>query len=421
MEKLAIWGGSKTIETEEARFIWPHITPEVEKAVLKQLRSEISIYTKSGIFAEFERRFAEYHGVEHSLLSNSGTSAIFSMFEGIGLQPGDEVICPSYTFFATASPLIYLGAIPIFCDCTDDGNIDPNEIYQRITSKTVAVIVTHMWGIPCEMDEIVNICQKYKLSLLEDCSHAHGALYKGKKVGSFGDAAAWSIQGQKLISGGEGGIMLTDNNEIFYRALLQGHYNKRCKQQIPMNYPLYKFALTGFGLKFRAHPLAIALANEQLNHLDEWIEQKEKYVAFWKNQFNSYKFLRMPSYPNRQPSWYAFVMRFNEHCSNGVKIEQFIKALHAEGLIEVDHPGSTKPIHEEPLFCEPNVVMQRLYQKPIKQNNSFKKATSFYANAIKLPVWAYADDYYVVEKYAEGFHKVCQIVQENPELLTSII
>ncbi len=119
------------------------------------------------------------------------------MYEGLGLGLDDEVICPTYTFFATVSPLMSTGSHPVFCDCRMDGNIDPDEIIRNITPKTKAVIVTHMWGIPCEMDVIQEICLQNNLALLEDCSHAHGASYGGKKVGTFGTAAAWSLQGQK--------------------------------------------------------------------------------------------------------------------------------------------------------------------------------------------------------------------------------
>jgi dTDP-4-amino-4,6-dideoxygalactose transaminase len=140
------------------------------------------------------------------------------------------------------------------------------EIEKKITDKTKAIVVTHMWGIPCDMDAITVIAKKHNLRLLEDCSHAHGAKFNEQKVGTFGDAAVWSLQGQKTVTGGEGGILLTDDGEIHTRALLLGQYNKRCKQEIPRDHPLYQYALTGFGLKLRAHPLAIAMADQQFDH-----------------------------------------------------------------------------------------------------------------------------------------------------------
>jgi dTDP-4-amino-4,6-dideoxygalactose transaminase len=115
------------------------------------------------------------------------------MFEGINLGRDDEIICPTYTFFATISSVVYTGAHPVFCDCDESGNITVAEIQKKITTKTKAVIVTHMWGMPCDMDKIVILCKKNNLYLLEDCSHAHGAEYMGSKVGTFGDAAAWSL------------------------------------------------------------------------------------------------------------------------------------------------------------------------------------------------------------------------------------
>jgi len=415
--KLAILGGTPVISEKEAHFEWPRITDETREAVMKQLEKDVSIYDRSGIFAEFEDAFSAYHGTRHALLSNSGTSALFSMYEGLGLSTGDEVICPAYTFFATVSPMMYTGATPIFCDCRDDGNINPDEIERHITSKTRAVIITHMWGIPCEMDRIKEICARHSIALLEDCSHAHGASFKGQKVGSFGSAAAWSIQGQKVISGGEGGVLLTNSDDIFYRALLQGHYNKRCKNEIPKEHPLAKFSLTGFGQKFRAHPLAIAMANQQFRHLDEWVAQKSIFAKQFTDAFADYPFLCMPSCPDGQPSWYAFVMQFNAEFSNGVPIEKFTKALHAEGLIEVDMPGSTCPIQNLPLFIDSNEAMPRLYSAKRVPERRFDNAQRFYEQAIKLPMWAFPEDYSTVERYIEGFRKVMQVVTTQPELL----
>lgn len=170
---------------------------------------------------------------------------------------------------------MHLGVKPIFVDASPEtGNIDSSKIARAITSKTKAIIVTHMWGVPCEMEEISDICRKNGIILLEgkhwlftcdmchgwihaliDCSHSHGASINGKKTGTFGDGAAWSIQGDKVLSGGEGGVSLTPYSEVYYRQLLHGHYNKRCKSEIPKDHPLQDFSITGAGLKNRAHPL----------------------------------------------------------------------------------------------------------------------------------------------------------------------
>src|SRR5258708_10478517 len=142
---LGIGGGPPAVTIPVPHFTWPVINPSTRQAILDQVQRDVSIYDRSGIFATFEDRFAKYHGRKRALVCSSGTSALFGAFEGLGLSPGDEVIVPAYTFFATVSPMMYLGAIPIFCDCDDDGNLDPRELEHLVTSKTKAVVVTHMW------------------------------------------------------------------------------------------------------------------------------------------------------------------------------------------------------------------------------------------------------------------------------------
>ena len=418
MENLAILGGPRSIVAKSPHYIWPRITPAVEHAVIKQLHKTISIYNRSGVIEEFEMAFASYHKRKHGLLSNSGTNAIFSMYEGIGLGPGDEVICPAYTFFATVSPLMHTGATPVFCDCDENGNIDPVEIEKKITSRTKAAIVTHMWGIPCDMESISSLCHKHHLLLLEDCSHAHGAKFEQRLVGTFGDAAVWSLQAQKTITGGEGGILLTDNDEIYYRALLQGHYNKRCKQEILEEHKLAVFSTTGFGLKFRAHPLAVAIALEQFSHLDEWLAQREMYATKMTGAFNQFTFLKTPALRDGRAGWYAYVMQFDPMRSNGINIESFTKAVLAEGLVEFDRPKSTSPIYRLPLFTMPHEALPRLYSHPFGHDErSFPNAEYFYENALKLPMWAFSDEEDIVDSYIKGIVKVASVVRDHPEVL----
>lgn len=424
MSNLAILGGPKTIDKMPPHFVWPIITNKVKEAVLKQMDQSVSIYNKSGIFKEFEDRFAQYHDRKYGLLNNSGTSSIYAMFEGIGLQPGDEVICPTYTFYATASPLILIGAKPVFCDCLNDGNIDPLQIKNKITPKTKAVIVTHMWGVPCDMQEIKSICDEYSIKLLEDCSHAHGAEVGNQKVGTFGDAAAWSLQGQKTITGGEGGILLTDDEDIYTRAQLLGHYNKRCVQEIDQNHPLYEFAITGFGQKFRAHPFAIAMANEQFDHLDNWINTRNQYAQKMISAWNSIDFLEMPQINNKKPSWYAFVVKYKVNNALGLPIDKFHKILQAEGLVEADIPKSTRPIHSYPLFQKPHLIKPALY-KPDDGENSvgqYPVAEDFYSSAIKFPVWASdtPEDANMVKDYIDGVLKVAHAIKRDIRELLEI-
>ncbi len=407
-KKLAIKGGAKTLSLKGHHYTWPPITKTVEQAVLKQLRSSVSIYDRSGIFEKFENSFTTYHERKYALLTSSGTAAIHSMFVAAEFKEGDEVICPAYTFFATVTPLLFTGAKPVLCDCDANGNIDPQEIEKKITSKTKGVIITHMWGIPCQMDKIVEICKKHKLLLLEDCSHAHGARYNGKPVGSFGDLAAWSLQGPKNVSGGEGGIMATNNEGFYYRALLLGHYNKRCKQEIPSTHPLYRYATTGMGLKYRTHPLAITLAFEIFKKLDTHLAMRDKFakriIAALKNVPG---FIPPQITNNIQPSWYALVFQYKSEAFQGLPIEKFFEAIQAEGLLEADRPDSISPLNLLPLFQNPTELF------PVYKNNEFSygpgefpRAEKFYKNAIKFPVWADQKNTGIVTAYTRGIKKV---------------
>ncbi|MHA1344635.1 MAG: DegT/DnrJ/EryC1/StrS family aminotransferase [Promethearchaeota archaeon] len=408
--KLAILGGAKTIKKKGPHFVWPLINKQLERAVIRQLHKSISIYDRSGIFKDFEDDYAQYHQRKYALLCSSGTLAIHSMFVAAGFQEGDEVICPAYTFFATVTPLLFIGVIPILCDIDENGNIDPQEIRKKITSKTKGVIVTHMWGIPCKMDEIVKICREKNLLLLEDCSHAHGARYKEKLVGTFGDLVAWSLQGFKNVSGGEGGILLTNNKEFYYRALLLGHYNKRCRQEIPRNHPFYKYVITGMGLKYRAHPLAVAIAYRVFKNLGRYLKIKRLYAQRMIKELKDLSGISLlPAFfnPEIKPSWYGFVFQYKKEKLENLPIEKFFKALQAEGLIEIDRPKSTCPLNLLPLFKTPTELF------PIYKDHyfsykpgDFPKAEKFYQNAIKLPVWASKNDLKFVNLYITGIKKV---------------
>lgn len=406
--KLAILGGPRTFNKKPPHFIWPPITKQTERKVVCQLRESISIYDRSGIFKEFEDAFAKYHGKKYALLCSSGTLAIHSMYVAAGFKEGDEVICPSYTFFATVTPLLFTGAKPVLCDCDENGNINPTEIKNKITPKTKGVVVTHMWGVPCCMDKIVKLCKENGLLLLEDCSHAHGAMYNGKVVGSFGNIAIWSLQGPKIISGGEGGILLTNDKELYYRAILLGHYNKRCKQEISRSHPFYKYATTGMGLKYRAHPLAIAIALEMFKNLDRYLRIKNYFAKKIIKELSNIKGLSPPKIKgNIKAAWYGFVLQYHQEELENLPIKRFFEALQAEGLDEVDRPGSTSPLNLLPLFQNPSELF------PIYKKNSFSykqgdfpSAEKFYNNAIKIPVWALRKDLKLVNAYIAGIKKV---------------
>lgn len=408
MSKLAILGGPKTVSYAPPHFPWPIITKEVERAVVKQLNKSVSIYDRSGIIDEFEDNFRSYHKIKHALLTSSGTAALHTMYVAAEIGAEDEIICPAYTFYATVTPILQTGAIPVLCDADETGNIDPNKIEQLITPRTKGVVITHMWGIPCQMDKIAAICRKYKLLLFEDCSHAHGARYQNKLVGTWGNAAAWSLQGQKIVTGGEGGIFATNNTEFYFRALLFGHYNKRCVQEIPKNHPLAKYAISGMGLKLRSHPLAVAIARVLFKHLDNIISQKRKYISMFKKELKVLEdYISMPDVPKKaSPSWYALTLTYNKSGKSKVPIEHFLKALQAEGCLEADIPNSTCPLNLMPLFQNPAPLYPIYKGKFAYKPGQFPVAEEFFQTRIKFPVWTRSKDIGIVKSYIRAIQKV---------------
>ena len=263
--------------------------------------------------------------------------------------------------------------------------------------------------MPCDMDAITEITRQYNLMLFEDASHAHGAVYRGRKVGTFGDASAFSLQAQKTLTGGEGGVLLTDNDEIFYRSLLLGHYNKRCKNEIPEDNKLHQYAITGMGLKLRIHPMAAAIANEQFDNLETILENRRKIANNMMKELRGLPGIEIPNIPNDiEPSWYAFIMQYKPEELGGLAIERFYEALKAEGCMELDRPGSTCPLNYHPLFQNPTLLFPEYESKVNYKRGDFPNAERFHEHSLKLPVWHEAKDLDIVESYISAFKKVIE-------------
>jgi perosamine synthetase len=405
--KLAIVGGKPVIEADGLHYQWPVITESTRAAVMRQMDESISIYNRSGVIARLEDQMQDYHGSTRALLTNSGTSALYSMYMGANLHEGDEVICPAYTFFATVTPLFFTGALPVLVDIRDDGNIAPEAIEDAITDRTKAIVVTHMWGLPCDMDPIRDLARKRGLLLFEDSSHAVGAIYKSQRVGSFGDAAAFSLQAQKPLTGGEGGVLLTNDDQLFYRALALGHYNKRCKVEIPERDRHYKYAVTGMGQKLRIHPLAAAIAEEQFQSLERILEGRRKMAGLMIEKLGDLPGLSIEA-PSKDilPSWYALIIKIDSRALGGLRAERLCEALKAEGCLEVDKPGSTCPLSHHPLFQNPGEMHPLYSGKLAYREDQFPVANQYHKSLIKLPVWHDESDLPLVESYLSAFAKV---------------
>lgn len=213
--------------------------------------------------------------------------------------------------------------------------------------------------------------------------------------------------------------MLTDDELIFERALLQGHYNRRTREEISSTNLLKTYFETGLGLKLRAHPLAIAIALEQFGHLDQYLSQKNEFALQLRAALDGFEFLRLPFVDKHiRPSWYAFPLHFNSLLANGVTRQEFVTALHAEGLCEVDVPSSTNVLADLPLFTTPQSVLGKRYpfRENIAINVEIPNARIYAREVFKVPIWARAEDTEIVDAYIEGFRKVSDHVVRHGRL-----
>jgi 8-amino-3,8-dideoxy-alpha-D-manno-octulosonate transaminase len=225
--KLAIEGGTPAIRTPLPP-MYPggmRIDAEEEAAVLEVLRSK-RLFRYYGPnpgpskVAELEQEFAAHMGAAYGLAVTSGTAALICGLVGLGIGPGDEVILPAYTWIASASTVVAVGAVPILAEIDDSLTLDPEDIDARITPYTKAILPVHMRGLPCKMDGLMAVAQKHNLKVLEDSAQADGASYKGRRVGSIGDAGAFSLQFNKILTSGEGGMVITSDRSVYERALM---------------------------------------------------------------------------------------------------------------------------------------------------------------------------------------------------------
>jgi perosamine synthetase len=235
---------------------------------------------------KFENSFSDFCGVKYGVSTSNGTTALHLALLALGIGKGDEVIIPNLTFIATANAVTYTSAAPILVDSEKETwNIDPEKIEEKITNKTKAILVVHLYGHPCDMDKILNIAKKHDLSIIEDCAEAHGAEYKGRKVGSFGDIACFSFYGNKLITTGEGGMCITNNKDLAERMkFLKDHGMSKEKR--------YWHPEIGYNYRMTNIQAAIGLA--QLENIEKIIERKRKNAEIYNSLLKNIKGITLP-------------------------------------------------------------------------------------------------------------------------------
>jgi perosamine synthetase len=352
--ELAVQGGSAAVTSAEGNlFTWPIVTAEDESAVLDVLRR--GAMSATDVTLQFEQEFAEWQGSRYALGFNNGTSSLQAALYGAGVGVGDEVICTSVTYWASALPSFSLGATVVFADIDENTLcIDPADIEHRITPNTKAIVTVHYLGHPCDMDPILDIARRHNLKVVEDVSHAQGGLYKGRRLGTIGDVAGMSLMTGKSFAIGEAGILTTDDREIYERALAWGHYERFVDGNIetPALKPFVGMPLGGY--KYRMHQLSSAMGRVQLRHYDERCTEIRRALDYFWEQLEGIPALRPHRIDGSEGSnmagWYHPVGLYDPAALGGLSVSRFAEAVRAEGAFCL--AGCNAPLHRHPVFNE---------------------------------------------------------------------
>lgn len=264
MDKLAISGGTPVL-TREDYLNWPVITEDDRRFVNEVLESGIVAGGSAPQVSALEKEWAEYTGARHCLTTTSGTAALHMALAAVGVGPGDEVIAPAFTFLASASCALHQNAIPVFVDIDPRTYcMDPAALEGAITERTKAIIPVHIQGVPADMDPIMEIAARHDLRVIEDACQAHGALYKGKMVGTIGEIGTFSLNNFKNLCGGEGGLFITDDEALLNRGMLIRCFGDEVDEVSHRR----KYNASILGYMYRNQELPAALTRGQLKHLD---------------------------------------------------------------------------------------------------------------------------------------------------------
>lgn len=222
-----------------------------------------------GYTNKLETAISNFLGCKYVVAHCNGTSALYSAVKALDLNQEDEIICPSYTWWSSAAPVVNLGYKLVFCEIDEKLTVDFEDVLRKLNKKTKAIIVPHLWGNMCNVSALkraLRVSGFKKIFIIEDASHVFGGKYKNKFLGTLGDIGAFSLQKNKFLTAGEGGLLVTNDKKLFFNSLPLGHY-ERIRKKLPLNHKLLKFGNTGMGFKFRISPLSAALAFSQLQKI----------------------------------------------------------------------------------------------------------------------------------------------------------
>lgn len=296
------------------------------------------ISSRGSYIGSFEAKFAKFCGVKYGVSTTSGTTALHLALLSLGIGRGDEVILPTFTMIATAYAILYAGARPVFVDSEPrTWNIDPLKIEECITPKTKAIMIVHIYGHPADTDPILKLAKRYKLSVIEDAAEAHGAEYKGRRCGSLGDIACFSFYANKIITTGEGGMVVTDSQRLAERASLLKDLAHSSKK---------RFLHTHIGYNYRMTNMQAALGLAQLGKINYFIKKKRKMAALYNKNLRGIAGIRLPREAlwAKNVYWMYSVLIEDDF---GVKRDELMDRLRREG---VETRSFFVPMHRQPVF-----------------------------------------------------------------------
>ncbi|MFC1961737.1 DegT/DnrJ/EryC1/StrS family aminotransferase [Chloroflexota bacterium] len=319
------------------------------------------ISSKGKFVTEFEEVFARYCGVKYGIATSNGTTALHLALVVLGIGRGDEVIVPTLTFIATANAVTFTGAKPVFVDSHPKyWCMDPAKIEQMITPRTKAIIPVHLYGHPCDMDLINAIARAHKLSVIEDAAEAHGAEYKGKKIGSFSDIACFSFYGNKIITTGEGGMCLTDNEELAVKLQILRDHGQ---------HPARRYWHDVIGFNYRMTNLQAAIGVAQIKKIDALIERKRQLAKWYAKALEDLRRDADLTLPSEMP-WAK-----NVYWMYTILLSEKLGLTRDEIAVKLEERGT----ETRPMFYPLHVM------PPYQNNSSFSIAEDLSQKGLSLP------------------------------------
>ena len=306
----------------------------------------------------FEKEYADYVGVKYAVALANGSVALELALKALGIGVGDEVIVTCYTFIASASAIVMCGATPVMADIDPDSlNISADTVSSVISPRTRAIITVHLAGMPCDMDPLLNLAKEYDLKVIEDCAQAHGAIYKGRSVGSLGDVAAFSFCQDKIMTtGGEGGMLTTNDKVIWEKAWAYKDHGKSYDSVYHKKHPPgFRWQHDSFGTNWRMTEMQAAIGRVQLRKMPEWTAIRQRNAAILTEGFAKIPALRVLGVPaefgHAYYKYYAFVR--SEKLREGWGRDRVMNAITAEGI--PCFSGSCSEIYLEKAFVKAGI------------------------------------------------------------------